>query len=188
MPRDRFDLAIRPMTADDVPLFEAWLARPHVQQWWGDAQTQVKRVRAKLDGRDSTRPFIFELDGVPAGYTQYSFFDDHKTPDQLAQTPWLDMLPAACVGIDIFLAESNARSKGIGSSVVRMMAERLWADGHRQIIIDPDANNKRAVRAYEKAGFHVVDDLLGKTQDFLIMRFDPEKLTTATARGFHAHP
>lgn len=153
-----------------------WLARDHVRQWWGDVDRQIGRMRAKLDGRDTTRPFIFELDGVPAGYIQYSFFDDNKSPDQLAETPWLDMLPEGAVGIDLFIAEAESLSKGIGSAVVRTMAEMLWQEGHRAILIDPELKNARAVRAYEKAGFRTVEALSGQTGDFLIMRYDPQNI------------
>lgn len=167
---------LRPVTADDLPMLAQWLARDHVRQWWGDVDTQVGRVRAKLDGRDTTRPFIFELGGVPTGYIQYSFFDDHKTPDQLAETPWLDMLPEGALGIDLFIAEAGSLSKGIGSVAVRTMAEMLWRKGHRSILIDPDLKNARAVRAYEKAGFRPIDALSGRTGDYLIMRYDPANL------------
>ena len=171
-------ISFRPVTADDLAMLAEWLGRPHVQEWWGDVETQIGRFRAKLDGRDTTRPFIFEIGGKPAGYAQYSFFDDHKTPDQLAKTPWLDLLPTGSVGIDLFIAERDLLSKGVGSSVVRMMAGMLRAEGHRSILIDPDSTNARAVRAYEKAGFRVMPALVGKTGDFLIMRFEPQQAET----------
>ncbi|MEQ8402372.1 MAG: GNAT family N-acetyltransferase [Roseitalea porphyridii] len=173
MKADTEAITIRPVTKADLPMLAQWLARDHVRQWWGDVDTQIGRLRAKLDGRDSTRPFIFELEGAPAGYVQYSFFDDDRTPAQLAETPWLDLLPNGAVGIDLFIAEAGSLSKGLGSAVVRLMAEMLWQKGHRLILIDPDATNTRAVRAYEKAGFHPVDDLQGRTDNYLIMRFDP---------------
>ena len=180
MQPDRPDITIRPMTEDDLPMVAEWIARPHWQEWWGDAGTESDRIRDMLEGRDTTRPFIFQAAGQAAGYTQYWFVDDQKNvPGHLEEFPWLGLLPAGTVGVDISIAEANSLSRGIGSAVVQMMAEKLWADNYHQIIIDPDPANKRAVRAYEKAGFRVVDDLLGKTQDFLIMRFDPGNLKTA---------
>lgn len=166
-------VTLRPVTAGDLPMLAEWFARPHVQEWWGDAETQIGRIRAMLRDRDRTRPFIFRIGRTAAGYVQYSFFDDHKTPDQIAQTPWLNLLPAGSVGIDIAVAEAGSLSRGTGSTVVRMMAQRLWRDGHRSIVIDPHAANARAVRAYEKAGFEPLPELTGKSGDFLIMRFRP---------------
>lgn len=43
---------------------------------------------------------------------------------------------------------------------IRTFTERLLAKGTPRVVIDPDPGNKRAIRAYEKAGFvrdHVVD-------------------------------
>ena len=177
MPADTAEITtpvLRPATEADLPMLAEWIARPHVQEWWGDAERQVAGIRAKLDGRDTTRPFVFETGAKPAGYAQYSFFDDHKTPGQLAETPWLNLLPEGAVGIDLFVAEAGSLSRGIGSTVVRMMAQMLWRQGHRSILIDPDVKNARAVRAYEKAGFRPIDALRDKTDNYLIMRFDPE--------------
>ena len=179
MPLKPDDITLRPMTAHDLPMVAEWIARPHWQEWWGDPVTESNRVRDMLEGRDSTRPFIFQVNGQAAGYTQYWFVDDQKNgPGHLDDYPWLGLLPAGTVGVDISIAESSNLSRGLGSSVVRMMAEKLWSDGHRHIIIDPDPANTRAVRAYEKAGFRVMPELLGKTDDFLIMRFDPETVET----------
>lgn len=176
MKPDAPEIAIRPMTMDDLPMLTDWIARPHWQEWWGDVDEEVGYLRDMLEGRDTARPFVFEIGGEPAGYTQYWFADDEQTDERLAEHPWLALLPKGTVGIDIGIAEAGELSRGLGSSVVRMMAETLWQDGHREIIIDPDPDNKRAVRAYEKAGFRVVQELVGKTQDFLIMRFDPDNL------------
>ena len=57
----------RPMSADDLPLVRDWLARPHVAEWWGDADEQFELVSGDLndpamdavhrrDGRAPVRP------------------------------------------------------------------------------------------------------------------------------------
>lgn len=46
---------------------------------------------------------------------------------------------------------------------VRNAPEKLLAEGVPRIVIDPDPNNARAIRAYEKAGFH--RDRLAATPD-----------------------
>ena len=63
-------------------------------------------------------------------------------------------------------------SRGVGSEVLRLFTERLVAEGHRTIIIDPDPANGRAVRAYEKASYRAVPRLFGRTGDTLIMQYD----------------
>jgi RimJ/RimL family protein N-acetyltransferase len=39
-------------------------------------------------------------------------------------------------------------------------------------VIDPDPENRRAVRAYEKAGFRAIPRLVGRTGDTLIMQYE----------------
>ena len=77
-----------------------------------------------------------------------------RTPTWIADHPWLAELPADAVGVDLSIGDPAKLTQGIGSGALRAFAERLIRQGHRTIIIDPDPGNKRAVRAYEKAGFH----------------------------------
>jgi aminoglycoside 6'-N-acetyltransferase len=74
--------------------------------------------------------------------------------------------------VDLSIGDVGKLSQGIGSGVLRAFTERLVEEGHRAIIIDPDPENRRAVRAYEKAGFRPVPRLLGRTGDTLIMQYE----------------
>ena len=173
MQADAPDIRLRPATADDLPMLEGWIGRPHWQQWWGPPETEVARIRAMVEGRDSTRPFIFEIDGAPAGYAQCWFVADERDEDRLRAYPWLALLPDDGVGLDISIGDEAHLSRGIGSTVIGMLARRLWAQGRRAIHIDPHAGNARAIRAYEKAGFRVIEALRGRTGDMVLMRFHP---------------
>ena len=56
--------------------------------------------------------------------------------------------------------EPDLVGKGHGSAFIRAYADRLLAAGAPMVLTDPDPTNRRAIRAYEKAGFtpdHVVD-------------------------------
>ena len=48
-------------------------------------------------------------------------------------------------------------SQGHGSVFLRLLAERLTAEGAPVVAIDPDVENLRARRANEKAGFRGED-------------------------------
>jgi RimJ/RimL family protein N-acetyltransferase len=170
MPQYQF----RPMSADDLLLMRSWLERPHVAEWWGDPDTELGYIRDMIEGRDTTRPFIFSVDGEPVGYIQYWFIGDHQNAIWIADHPWLAELPSDAVGVDLSIGEPDKLSQGIGSAVLREFTERLRAQGYRTIIIDPDPGNGRAVRAYERAGFRAVPQLLGRTGDTLIMQHQLE--------------
>lgn len=165
------------MTAADLPLMRRWLEAPHMMEWWGEPETELGYIRDMIEGRDTTRPFIFSVDGEPVGYIQYWFIGHHQNVEWIADHPWLAALPADAIGIDLSIGDRANLGRGLGSSALRIFAERLAGDGHQTIIIDPDPNNVRAVRAYEKAGFRAIPKLLGKTGDALIMQYQSDHAT-----------
>mgnify|MGYP000891138762 CR=1 FL=1 len=163
-----------PVSTDHLPLLRKWLEEPHVRQWWGDPEEELGFIRDMVEGRDTTRPFLFALDGEPVGYIQYWFIGHHQNETWVKDHPWLMELPSETIGVDLSIGNPALLSRGIGSSVLSAFVQLLLSEGHRTIIIDPDPNNARAVRAYEKAGFRPVPHLKGRTGDALIMQYDPE--------------
>lgn len=162
-------IAFRPVTPDDLRLLSDWMARPHWREWWGDPQTEVGYVRDMIEGRDSTRPFIFQIGGTDKGYIQLWSIGDQQGTELTGEYPWLELLPADCVGVDLSIADEDDLSKGLGTQVLQAFVRKLRQDGHQRIIIDPDPANLRAVKAYRKAGFREIADLIGRTGDSLLM-------------------
>ncbi|MEP2703785.1 MAG: GNAT family N-acetyltransferase [Roseibium sp.] len=162
-------ISFRPVTEYDLPMLAEWLARPHWRQWWGDPETELGYIKDMLGGSDTTMPFIFQLDGEDKGYIQVWSIGDQQGTEWVKEYPWLELLPGEAVGVDLSLAHPDEMSKGLGSKTLQAFVRKLRRDGHTRIIIDPDPGNHRAVRAYEKAGFKVIDDLIGRTGDSLIM-------------------
>lgn len=163
------------MSAADLALMRRWLERPHVREWWGDPDVELGYIRDMIEGRDTTHPFIFSIDAEPVGYIQYWYIGHHQSAAWIADYPWLAELPPETVGVDLTIGDADWLGRGVGSSVLRAFVERLLAQGHRTIIIDPDPANTRAVRAYEKAGFRPIPRLFGRTGDTLIMQYQPSE-------------
>ena len=133
-----------PMTAADLPLIKRWLETPHVSEWWHDAVEQFELVSGDLDHPDMAQ-FIVGTDAHPFAYLQcynISAWDAGFGPQ-----------PPGTRGLDQFIGEQDMLNRGHGSAFIRAFAERLLTDGTPRLVIDPDPNNKRAIRAYEKAGF-----------------------------------
>ncbi len=173
MPSEADHIGFSPVTADHYSLLSRWLNEPHMRQWWGDADEELGFIRDMVEGRDSTRPFLILLDGAPVGYIQQWFIGHHQNEEWTRDHPWLAELPAETIGVDLSIGEPGLLSKGIGSRALKAFSEDRVAEGHATIIIDPDINNARAVRAYTKAGFSPVPHLAGRTGDTLIMQYDP---------------
>src|SRR5690349_6952727 len=132
------------MTADDLPLVKRWLAMPHVSAWWGDADEQFELVRGDLS-HPAMDQFIVASDDRPFGYLQCY--------DLTAWNSGFGPQPLGTRGIDQFIGEPDMIERGHGSAFIRTFVDRVLAGGAPRVVTDPDPDNARAVRAYEKAGF-----------------------------------
>lgn len=154
VPPDQQDrIGFHPVRPEHYPLLRTWLHAPHMREWWGDPDTELGYIRDMVEGRDSTRPFLIVLDGVPLGYIQYWFIGHHQNGQWVNDHPWLMEFPSDTIGVDLSIGDPGRLSQGIGSAALAAFVRMLRQQGHANIIIDPDPVNERAVRAYEKAGF-----------------------------------
>lgn len=135
----------RSMSVDDLPQVQCWLAMPHVMQWWGNIEKEFALVRDDLD-HPAMDQFIVPADDSAIGYLQC--YDPAGWPEQ----PFGPQ-PEGTRGIDQFIGEPDMINCGHGSAFIRAFIEGLLANGTPLVVTDPDPNNMRAVRAYEKAGF-----------------------------------
>jgi RimJ/RimL family protein N-acetyltransferase len=178
MPSSQLNIAFCPVEREHYALLREWLNQPHILEWWGDPEEELGFIRDMVEGRDTTRPFLFTVDGAPIGYIQYWFIGHHQNEEWIKDNPWLADLPSDAVGVDVSVGDPSLLSQGYGSAAVKAFAVQLLEEGHSTIVIDPDRGNHRAVRAYEKAGFRTIQHLDGRTGDVLLMQFDPNSKET----------
>ena len=147
-------IAFRPLTRADLPLLHAWLARPHVAEWWAPTPT-LAELEAEygpyLEPGSRVRPYVVLVDGAPAGYIQsYVVAGDDSGW-------WPDERDPGARGIDQFLANAEQLGRGLGTAMVRAFVAELFADpAVTRVQTDPAPENARAIRCYEKAGFRRV--------------------------------
>ncbi len=159
---------LRRATPADAPRLGEIIATPSVAEWWGrhDPATIVAEVIAP---GDDTVVYAIEADGQVAGIVQYWEEDDPEYRH---------------AGIDIFL-DPACHGRGLGADAVRTVARHLFADrGHHRVVIDPAADNHRAIRSYQRVGFRAVGvmrrywrDPEGRLRDGLLMDLLPDDLT-----------
>jgi aminoglycoside 6'-N-acetyltransferase len=143
--RSTTSYAFRPAMRQDLPMLERWLQAPEVVRWWGDPAEQAALLREDLD-EPAMVMRIVSLDGRPFAYAQD--YAVHSWPQ-----PHFADLPIGSRAIDTFIGEPDMIGRGHGSGYLRLLAERLRAEGAPVVAIDPGVNNPRARRAYAKAGF-----------------------------------
>lgn len=137
--------AFRPVTNADLPLLRRWRAAPHVAEHWGPPEEEDPE-ETLADARIAM--WIVEHEGGPFAYAQD--YSPHDWPDH----PFAH-LPAGARGMDQYIGEPDMIGRGHGSAFVRAHCDRLFAAGAAAIGTDPHPDNKRAIRACEKAGFAI---------------------------------
>ena len=136
----------RQIAAADLPMIRRWLATPHVSQWWGDPEEQFALVSADID-HPSMQQFIVAIDDRPFAYLQC--YDPAAWPDH-----GFGSLAEGARGIDQFIGEADFIEQGHGSGLIRAFGDDLLKTDTLRVLTDPSPDNTRAIRAYEKAGFH----------------------------------
>lgn len=157
----------RPVIKADLPTIKAWLAQSHVAEWRGDADKQLAEIEGHIDSI-SVEPLIVELDGRPIGYLQS--YDPHMEDDH----PYHDQ-PFGTLGVDLTIGMPELVGIGHGSAILRQFVEELFEEGALRVIVDPDPRNKRAIHAYEKAGFRAIGERGSKYGPALLMAVDAEE-------------
>jgi aminoglycoside 6'-N-acetyltransferase len=167
------DITFRAVTKKDASLLTRWAETPHWQELWGNTADIVTEIMGQIDS-DSVEPMIVELDGKPVAYVQT--YDPHMEEDH----PYQDQ-PFGTLGIDISIGEANDLHKGLGTQILTTLSQVLFDEGTMRLIIDPDPSNKRAIRAYEKAGFIAFDTRTSIYGPALMMALDnPEPFEDET--------
>ncbi len=172
-PDFRFD----PLTQQHLPMLREWLLRPHVAQWWGDAESiaELHSDYILAAGEpNATRAYIAKLGAEPIGFIQsYVVMGS-------GGGWWEDETDPGARGIDQFLCEARQLNQGIGRRMIRAFVSRLFGDAGVSVIqTDPDPTNLRAVRCYAAAGFRAVTPVITPDGPALLMRCTRQSLALA---------
>ncbi len=156
-----------PLPAEEAPGMAALMAQdPEASPWWG---SDARKIEGWLT-EDGVHPYRILVDGRTAGMIE---FEEENDPDY------------RYASIDITLLAGFV-DRGIGPEALRVLLRHLFdARGHHRVTIDPNVDNVRAIRAYEKVGFKPVGvmrkverDPEGTWRDGLLMDILAEELTS----------
>lgn len=155
------------MTADDFGMARRWLETPEVQRWWGDPDGEISLLEEDLDDPRMTM-WIVSHEDRPFAYIQD--YDPHAwSLGYFGQPPGARFM-------DQFIGEPDMIGRGHGSAFIRQHVDSLLAADAPVVGVDPDPENARAVRAYEKSGFvaqGLTQDIAGETV-LLMLRHAPK--------------
>jgi hypothetical protein len=108
-----------------------------------------QKYGSRIDEMEPTHVFIIEYQDQPIGWIQWYRWSDY--PEHAAQ---LNAEPEAA-GIDLSIGEVSSIWKGLGSKAIRefVLSVVSTEPGITAIVTDPEEQNGRSCRAFEKAGF-----------------------------------
>ena len=157
-------IAFRRMTADDLRLMHEWLQREHVRKWWSKRETYedvIEHYLPAIEGSKPTDLYVILVNDRPAGFIQTYDVSDHPEYRELVD------VEDGVAGVDLFLAEEVATGRGLGSKVlVDFVRDVVFSvPATHACIADPDAENRASIRAFEKAGFRAVRELVDPGDD-----------------------
>jgi RimJ/RimL family protein N-acetyltransferase len=162
---NRSAYSFRRATTKDLPRLHRWLNAPEVRRWWGKPSEEFELLRADLNEPLMTMRIV-SLGGRPFAYAQD--YDVHSWPQ-----PHLSHLPKGSRAIDSFIGWPSLIGRGHGQGYLRLLAERLCAEGAPLVAIDPAEGNLRARRAYDKAGFRVEARVVTRAGPAVLMLYEP---------------
>ena len=169
------EICIRTLIDDDFPLMLKWLTDERVLEFYGgrDKKYTLESLKKHYTEpwEDEVFRVIIEYNNVPIGYGQiYKMYDELYTDYHYPKTDEI------VYGMDQFIGEPNYWSKGIGTRYIKLIFEFLKKERNANaVILDPHKNNPRAIRAYQKSGFRIIEDLPehelheGKKEDCYLM-------------------
>ncbi|MFO7549348.1 MAG: GNAT family protein [Acidimicrobiia bacterium] len=153
---------LRQGTASDLPDLVSVFDHPEVSRWWPDEDEAT--LSEKIEQRDDVEVWVIEVEGRAVGLIQAS----EQTDPQYRHA-----------GIDLAV-HPDLHGRGLGPEVISVLVGFLSTGrGHHRVVIDPNAANTRAVRAYTKVGFRPVgvmqryewDAHLGRWTDGVLMEW-----------------
>lgn len=141
----------------DLPMLHEWLQRPHVAEWWRPTPSLDEVIEEFAPATSPGHP----LQGYIAcdGDRAIGFIQSYVVKD-CGGGWWEDETDPGARGIDQFLAHTDDLGHGLGTAMVRTFVARLFDDPSvTHVQTDPEPRNARAIRCYEKAGFHAVREV-----------------------------
>jgi aminoglycoside 6'-N-acetyltransferase len=147
----------RPMSADDLPMVEAWLRAEHTQPWWSYATDHEEIVQAAR-GEVPVEQWILRIDGSDAGYFQLydvAYDDEYRTV-----CASVGVAPGTA-GIDYLIGEPSLIGGGIGTrAIATFVGDVVFGRGDWPAVsAGPDPANGASIRVLEKNGFRVAGDV-----------------------------
>ncbi|MGE5677086.1 MAG: GNAT family N-acetyltransferase [Pseudomonadota bacterium] len=143
------ELILRPFYDNDIVLFERWLEAGHVKPWYEHPEHWLQELNSRHGEFSFVTHLIAEVGGTPIGFCQYyDMFYGQEYEDLLN----IDT-PGVMFSIDYLIGETEYLHKGLGQKMIAKMLDMLRGKGIKTVVVRPDGDNAKSIRALEMNGF-----------------------------------
>jgi hypothetical protein len=149
--------SFRPLKTSDLELVHEWMQLPHARLAYGHEKlAEVKEEYGKwIAGLEPIHAYLVLADDKPIGTMSWNRFRDYPE-----MTACYQVADPNAVNCDVLLGEMAHRGLGPGL-IRRFLREIVFVDETvTACVIDPYASNAIAIRAYAKAGFSFVREVI----------------------------
>ncbi len=141
------------MTLAELPLLKVWFRAPHADRWFGKGKSDQEideEYIPYIEGTVPIHPYIVRLGARPIGLICWERMGDFPELMQIYEVT--DPNASNC---DVIIGEADAAHRGLGPPMIRrFLKEIIFANPAISCcVIDPEAENTIAIRAYARAGF-----------------------------------
>jgi len=148
-----------------------WLQREHVHRWWSDTNTLEETIAyyaPALRGEEPTDHYVIVVDGRDAGMVETYLVSDYPDYEALVEVGF------NVAGVDLLLGEPDVIGRGLGPETLRRFTrEVIFADAAvAACTAGVDVENRRSLRAFEKAGFKPVREYEEDGRPHRLLRLD----------------
>lgn len=152
------DIFFKKLKEKDLTKLHEWFQVPHVLKWYAKEKNYtLKEIQEKYLPRitDETISHFIIFDGSkPIGYIQFYKVMHHLPEGMKKDHPLFEnFIPDELVGIDVFIADEHYLNTGFSRVALRKFINHYLRNQFRAALVDPDKNNKIAIKFFEKVGF-----------------------------------
>lgn len=144
-------------TMEDYIAMRNWFLEPELQEWvWCDEVGEVpslERIIEKYGSRvkrlTDVFPYFILRDNEPIGFIQYYIHDEKS------------------IGLDMWIGLLKERNNGHGTEALKQMVQIIHQEhpSVKELFIDPEVDNIRAIKCYQNAGFQNVGEIIDDEGD-----------------------
>lgn len=137
-----------------IPLWDEWCQKSHIKDvWFADGYEPPSYITQKIEGNGYDYPFVIIIDEKPVGYIVCCDLYAYRTINPLPKGNFTQEDPGSYC-IDLFIGNEEYLNRGFGTEIMTQFTQYVIEHFKAEkVLIDPETDNKRAIRCYGKVGY-----------------------------------